>query len=99
MNENVYIGEVIGPDCESVNNKLTVTSKATVQPVALMRLNVFVPSSRPAKGTRTSIDATSVLKDLEFSRREGYDGTVAKLAMRQPFVLFKGLTFQKLCLP
>src|SRR5574344_587127 len=28
-----------------------------------------------------------------------YPGTVAKLAMRQPFVLFKGLTFQKLCLP
>ncbi|WP_250663312.1 aminoglycoside phosphotransferase family protein, partial [Escherichia coli] len=28
-----------------------------------------------------------------------YVGTVAKLAMRQPFVLFKGLTFQKLCLP
>ncbi|HAL7577270.1 TPA: IS1 family transposase [Escherichia coli] len=28
-----------------------------------------------------------------------YTGTVAKLAMRQPFVLFKGLTFQKLCLP
>ncbi|WP_439330413.1 hypothetical protein, partial [Escherichia coli] len=29
----------------------------------------------------------------------GFVGTVAKLAMRQPFVLFKGLTFQKLCLP
>ncbi|MDX8013153.1 hypothetical protein SK431_14510, partial [Escherichia coli] len=29
----------------------------------------------------------------------GTVGTVAKLAMRQPFVLFKGLTFQKLCLP
>ncbi|MGS8036512.1 recombinase family protein (plasmid) [Klebsiella pneumoniae] len=29
----------------------------------------------------------------------GEIGTVAKLAMRQPFVLFKGLTFQKLCLP
>ncbi|MDL3682420.1 hypothetical protein QR228_24690, partial [Salmonella enterica] len=28
-----------------------------------------------------------------------WHGTVAKLAMRQPFVLFKGLTFQKLCLP
>ncbi|MEW8711870.1 type IV conjugative transfer system protein TraL, partial [Klebsiella pneumoniae] len=28
----------------------------------------------------------------------GIKGTVAKLAMRQPFVLFKGLTFQKLCL-
>lgn len=33
--------------------------------------------------------------DLENIRQ----GTVAKLAMRQPFVLFKGLTFQKLCLP
>ncbi|EFB5958602.1 hypothetical protein FQE77_26600, partial [Escherichia coli] len=34
-------------------------------------------------------------------RRSVYrkSGTVAKLAMRQPFVLFKGLTFQKLCLP
>ncbi|MEP9809051.1 class A beta-lactamase [Klebsiella sp. GW_Kp181] len=33
------------------------------------------------------------------SRQQLIDGTVAKLAMRQPFVLFKGLTFQKLCLP
>ncbi|EDB6273970.1 hypothetical protein BBB89_19740 [Salmonella enterica subsp. enterica serovar Enteritidis] len=31
--------------------------------------------------------------------RHSLGGTVAKLAMRQPFVLFKGLTFQKLCLP
>ncbi|MFV2833814.1 IS6 family transposase, partial [Escherichia coli] len=31
-------------------------------------------------------------------RLRWYWGTVAKLAMRQPFVLFKGLTFQKLCL-
>ncbi len=33
------------------------------------------------------------------TRQRGLKGTVAKLAMRQPFVLFKGLTFQKLCLP
>lgn len=94
MNDNVYIGEVIGPDCESVNNKLTVTSKATVQPVALMRLNVFVPSSRPAKGTRTSIDATSVLKDLEFSRREGYDDiriTGERLSMAIDFKVWVGI--------
>ncbi|MGR2148593.1 recombinase family protein, partial [Salmonella enterica] len=32
-------------------------------------------------------------------RPRAINGTVAKLAMRQPFVLFKGLTFQKLCLP
>ncbi len=31
--------------------------------------------------------------------KSALEGTVAKLAMRQPFVLFKGLTFQKLCLP
>ena len=31
--------------------------------------------------------------------KDAQKGTVAKLAMRQPFVLFKGLTFQKLCLP
>ncbi|MFM2909070.1 hypothetical protein AB8R87_27260, partial [Klebsiella pneumoniae subsp. ozaenae] len=39
--------------------------------------------------------------DDKFQKGLGYgeDGTVAKLAMRQPFVLFKGLTFQKLCLP
>ncbi|PTA51929.1 hypothetical protein C9I61_28260, partial [Klebsiella pneumoniae] len=36
-----------------------------------------------------------LLTETELSRK----GTVAKLAMRQPFVLFKGLTFQKLCLP
>ncbi|MFX6728557.1 hypothetical protein ABTH13_19610, partial [Acinetobacter baumannii] len=37
---------------------------------------------------------------LRIPRRDGMrEGTVAKLAMRQPFVLFKGLTFQKLCLP
>lgn len=34
---------------------------------------------------------------VEYGRAK--KGTVAKLAMRQPFVLFKGLTFQKLCLP
>lgn len=73
MNDKVFIGEVLGPDSEVEHNKLTVTNKATVQPVALMRLNIFVPSSRPARGMQTSIDATSVLKELEFSRREGYD--------------------------
>lgn len=35
----------------------------------------------------------------EVKEQEKIFGTVAKLAMRQPFVLFKGLTFQKLCLP
>ena len=42
-------------------------------------------------------DDTTILAIGSLFRR--IDGTVAKLAMRQPFVLFKGLTFQKLCLP
>ncbi len=41
-------------------------------------------------------DMSAFLSNQEVN---GYQGTVAKLAMRQPFVLFKGLTFQKLCLP
>ncbi|MCT4736102.1 disulfide isomerase DsbC N-terminal domain-containing protein [Citrobacter freundii] len=55
-------------------------------------------------------DAKSLVDDYTFkfivipalgaeSNRLAKNGTVAKLAMRQPFVLFKGLTFQKLCLP
>ncbi len=36
---------------------------------------------------------------IEHGVDDVFFGTVAKLAMRQRFVLFKGLTFQKLCLP
>ncbi|MFY7190328.1 beta-galactosidase subunit beta, partial [Enterobacter cloacae complex sp. SHL014] len=44
--------------------------------------------------------AKDALQTVECYRDEtDREGTVAKLAMRQPFVLFKGLTFQKLCLP
>nr|WP_323127725.1 recombinase family protein [Klebsiella pneumoniae] len=39
------------------------------------------------------------LAQAAMAQRDTSVGTVAKLAMRQPFVLFKGLTFQKLCLP
>ncbi|MDZ0114833.1 DUF4158 domain-containing protein, partial [Klebsiella pneumoniae] len=40
-----------------------------------------------------------VAKQVQAEPASWAKGTVAKLAMRQPFVLFKGLTFQKLCLP
>lgn len=48
--------------------------------------------------TGDSEKAADLLQEL-FLRARAHSGTVAKLAMRQPFVLFKGLTFQKLCLP
>lgn len=94
MNEKVFLGEVLGPEAETEHNKLTVTNRATVQPVALMRLNIFVPASRPAKGAQASIDATSVLKDLEFSRREGYDNvriTGERLSMAIDFKVWVGV--------
>ncbi|EAU8312378.1 hypothetical protein EJ286_23670 [Salmonella enterica] len=53
-----------------------------------------------AKVFRASVGAeTSRLPVCGSAARRNRRGTVAKLAMRQPFVLFKGLTFQKLCLP
>ncbi|MGT5345158.1 hypothetical protein ACRWCR_25465, partial [Escherichia coli] len=45
------------------------------------------------------VDKRDVYLRLKAIAVSKYSGTVAKLAMRQPFVLFKGLTFQKLCLP
>ncbi|MGL7098644.1 hypothetical protein NBC20_24975, partial [Salmonella sp. NW110] len=54
-------------------------------------------------GMNTTPLAKMKISDVNFKEVQGgkyiLDGTVAKLAMRQPFVLFKGLTFQKLCLP
>ncbi|KAE9468182.1 hypothetical protein F8B39_05312 (plasmid) [Klebsiella pneumoniae] len=46
---------------------------------------------------KKTMEAEILKEAVEFGRAK--KGTVAKLAMRQPFVLFKGLTFQKLCLP
>ncbi|WP_249743535.1 transposase, partial [Escherichia coli] len=66
------------------------------------------PSSRgrPQRYSDLAITTVLVIKRvfrLTLRAAQGFIdsifGTVAKLAMRQPFVLFKGLTFQKLCLP
>ncbi|MDC3647047.1 winged helix-turn-helix domain-containing protein, partial [Escherichia coli] len=45
-----------------------------------------------------SLVGISESQPIALTRLSHSQGTVAKLAMRQPFVLFKGLTFQKLCL-
>ncbi|HFE3442996.1 TPA: RepB family plasmid replication initiator protein [Klebsiella aerogenes] len=94
MTDNVFIGEVIASVDESTNKKLTVNSQATVQPVALMRLDVFVPSSRPGKGLKSSIDASQVLSNLEFAKREGYDRvkiTGERLSMGVDFKVWIGI--------
>ncbi|MDZ9819240.1 ESPR domain-containing protein, partial [Escherichia coli] len=62
-------------------------SLAAVTPVPALAADTVVEAGETVNGgTLTNHDNQIV-------------GTVAKLAMRQPFVLFKGLTFQKLCLP
>ncbi|SCA39868.1 invertase [Klebsiella quasipneumoniae] len=68
---------------------------------------VFEDTASGAKADRPGLaDALAYLRDGDVLAVWRLDrlgrsmpGTVAKLAMRQPFVLFKGLTFQKLCLP
>lgn len=63
------------------------------------------PSLKRIAGTVISFSRTDEKHTREYithlvqSAYYDTEGTVAKLAMRQPFVLFKGLTFQKLCLP
>ncbi|MEZ6277855.1 Tn3 family transposase [Klebsiella pneumoniae] len=57
----------------------------------------LLKSSRPSGLAQAIMEVGRVNKTLYLLNY--IDGTVAKLAMRQPFVLFKGLTFQKLCLP
>lgn len=94
MTDKVFIGEAINKRDETVNTKLTVTNSATVQPVALMRLDVFVPASRPGKGVKTTIDASSVLSGLEFAKREGYDNvkiTGERLNMAVDFKVWVGI--------
>lgn len=94
MTDNVFIGEVIASVDESTNKKLTVNSQATVQPVALMRLDVFVPASRPGNGKGAVIDASTVLSQLEFAKREGYDKvkiTGERLSMGVDFKVWVGI--------
>ncbi|WP_282872517.1 hypothetical protein, partial [Escherichia coli] len=56
-------------------------------------------SVRPISAKHAQASRFLQQSQLKLIRFTGESGTVAKLAMRQPFVLFKGLTFQKLCLP
>lgn len=54
---------------------LTPTANRTVQPIALMRLGVFVPSAKnkPTIGRGNStIDASEDLRELEIAKAEGY---------------------------
>lgn len=72
MNQS-FISDILYADIESKAKELTVNSNNTVQPVALMRLGVFVPKPSKSKGESKEIDATKAFSQLEIAKAEGYD--------------------------
>lgn len=77
---------------------LIPNSNNTVQPVALMRLGLFVPTlkstARGRQGQINSMDATSVLKQLTIVKSEGYENikiTGMRLDMDNDFKTWVGI--------
>lgn len=85
---------------KSTGNVVTLTPNAnnTVQPVALMRLGLFVPTlkstARGRSGQMSSMDVTSELKQLSLVKAEGYENikiTGARLDMDSDFKTWVGI--------
>nr|WP_279240311.1 dihydropteroate synthase [Escherichia coli] len=111
MNKSLIIFGIVNITSDSFSDggRYLAPDAAIAQARKLMAEGADVIDLGPAS---SNPDAAPVSSDTEIARiapvldalkADGIpvslDGTVAKLAMRQPFVLFKGLTFQKLCLP
>ncbi|HHL3874548.1 RepB family plasmid replication initiator protein, partial [Klebsiella pneumoniae] len=78
--------------------KLDVNSTSTVQPVALMRLGLFVPtlkSTGKSKANRKNVtDATEELVQLSIAKSEGYTDvkiTGSRLDMDTDFKVWLGI--------
>ncbi|WP_099140051.1 protein RepA [Xenorhabdus hominickii] len=72
MKDQLYISDVLYVDTESKEKPLTVNTQNTVQPVAFMRLGIFVP--KPARSAQHSsvIDASELCSQFEYARSEGF---------------------------
>lgn len=72
MKEQLLISDVLFADTESKEKPLTVNPLNTVQPVAFMRLGMFVP--KPSRNSNYSppIDAKELCEAFEFARTEGF---------------------------
>ncbi|MDU3783959.1 MAG: protein RepA [Serratia marcescens] len=94
MKSKMLISDVLYADTLKKNKELTVNQHNTVQPVAIMRLGVFVP--KPAKNAAISplVDASELLKGLSLARAEGYDSiqiTGPRLDMDTDFKVWIGI--------
>ncbi|EGY9805817.1 RepB family plasmid replication initiator protein, partial [Escherichia coli] len=91
-----FISDILYADIESKAKELTVNSNNTVQPVALMRLGVFVPKPTKKQGENNEIDASSVFSKLEIAQAEGYDNikiTGPRLDMDTDFKVWIGVIY------
>lgn len=72
MKDHLLISDVLFADTESQEKPLTINALNTVQPVAFMRLGLFVP--KPSRNSNYSppIDAKELCSQFEFARREGF---------------------------
>jgi hypothetical protein len=93
-NKELYISDVL---FKSENNRLLPTANATVQPVALMRLGLFVPAIKKDKAAASSfstIDATEELIGMEMVKAEGYTNikiTAPRLTIEVDFKVWAGI--------
>ncbi|EHE8377155.1 RepB family plasmid replication initiator protein, partial [Salmonella enterica] len=91
-----FISDILYADIESKAKELTVNSNNTVQPVALMRLGVFVPKPTKNQADNNEIDASKVFSQLEIAQAEGYDNikiTGPRLDMDTDFKVWIGVIY------
>jgi len=73
MIEEHFIADGLFGDMDNKEKQLTVNSNNTVQPVALMRLGVFVPKPSKTAGENNIVDASELFSKMELAKAEGYD--------------------------
>lgn len=96
MTDESFISDVLYADITSKAKQLTVNSNNTVQPVALMRLGVFVPKPSKSKGENTVVDASELFSQMEIARAEGYNNVMIggpRLNMDTDFKVWVGVIF------
>lgn len=96
MKDEFFIGDVLYADIENREKQLTVNSNNTVQPVALMRLGVFVPKPSKSAGDNAIVDASELFSKMEIAQAEGYDNIKIggpRLNMDTDFKVWVGVIF------